>query len=64
VKDEKVLLNASLCFLVREGKVLLAKKANKIGKNCWNGYGGGVDGKETPEESAVRELREEAGITI
>jgi len=60
--EEKTLLNATLCFLVREGEVLLAIKTQKIGKGCWNGYGGGIDEGETPIQATVRELGEESEI--
>lgn len=59
---EKVLKNATLGFLIRENRVLLAKKARHIGVGCWNGYGGGIEGEESPEESFLRELHEEGGI--
>jgi len=62
--EEKVLIDAALCFLVREGKVLLAMKADKIGKDCWNGYGGGIDDGERPIQSAIRELKEESGVIV
>lgn len=63
MEHEKVLTDATVCFLVRDGEVLLAMKTEKIGKGCWNGYGGGIEAEETPEEAAVRELWEESGIT-
>jgi 8-oxo-dGTP diphosphatase len=60
--EEKVLLNATLCFLIKDDEILLALKTKKIGQGCWNGYGGGIDGSETPTESVLRELKEEAGV--
>ena len=62
MQKEKVLLNATLCFPVKEDKILLALKMKKIGKGCWNGYGGGIDDEETPEQSMIRELEEEAKV--
>src|SRR6185436_5019406 len=62
--EEKVLLNATLGFLVREEKVLLALKTKKIGQGCWNGYGGGIDDQETLLQSMVRELKEEAKVEV
>ena len=53
----------SLVFLVKNGKVLLARKARGIGKGKWNGYGGRKKGSEPLRKTAVRELREEAGVT-
>jgi 8-oxo-dGTP diphosphatase len=62
MQEEKILLNATLCYLSKGEKILLGLKAKKIGQGCWNGYGGGIDGRETPEQSVLRELFEEAEI--
>jgi len=61
--EKKVLLNATLCLLVRDNQVLLAKKTRKIGAGFWNGYGGGIDNGESARTAACRELREEAVVT-
>ena len=62
--EEKILLEATLCFLVRGDEVLLAKKTKKIGKGCWNGYGGGPEPEDggVMANTAIRELEEESGI--
>jgi 8-oxo-dGTP diphosphatase len=57
--EEKILLNATLCFLMRGNEVLLATKTKKIGKGCRNGYGGGIEQGESERDAAVRELFEE-----
>lgn len=62
--EEKTLINATAVFLVRERKVLLARKTRKIGKDCWNGYGGGIENDESVKEAAAREFQEEAGGAI
>jgi len=62
-RKEKVLQEATVCFLYKDGKVLLARKTDKIGKGKLNGYGGGIEKGETVPECAVRELREESGVT-
>jgi len=40
----------------------LGMKTRKIGMGCWNGYGGGVEEKESVLECAIRELKEESGL--
>lgn len=62
MNEEKTLFVATVCFPIRGNEILLAKKKMKIGKDCWNGYGGGVEEGETLTETAVRELKEESGI--
>jgi len=62
MQEEKVLLSATLCFLVKDKEVSLAKKKKKIGQGCWNGYGGGIKLGETPVQAALRELFEEAKV--
>ncbi|MDO8442749.1 MAG: NUDIX domain-containing protein [bacterium] len=64
IKKEKVLAYATVCFLVKENKILLAIKGRHIGEGCWNGYGGGIDVGEKPKEAAVRELKEETNGVI
>lgn len=62
MNEEKVLLHATVCYLIKDNKVLLALKTKKIGEGCWNGYGGGIEEKESVIEAAVRELHEESGV--
>ena len=40
------------------------KKQNDYHEGKWNGLGGKFEIGETPEECAVRELKEEAGLTV
>lgn len=63
MQEEKVLIDAVLGFLIKDNKVLLARKAKKIGAGCWSGYGGGIDEDETEIGSMIRELKEESGLT-
>lgn len=54
---------ATLCYCIRDGQVLLGYKKVRFGAGKWNGYGGKVDPGETIEEAAARELFEESGIS-
>ncbi len=63
-REEKVLLNATACFLSREDEILLGWKTRGIGKNRWNGYGGRVEEGEAVLQTAVRELEEETDGVI
>ena len=64
MKEERVMENATVCFLFRGNEVLLGLKTRKIGEGCWNGYGGEIEQGETQEEGAIRELKEETGGVI
>lgn len=51
---------SSIAVFNEDGKLLMGKRADN-GK--WTLPGGKAEGSESPEETALRELREEAGIT-
>jgi len=58
---------ATLCYVRRDGKTLMihrVKKANDMHQGKWNGLGGKLESGETPEECAVREIKEEAGLQV
>lgn len=57
---------ATLCYIRRAGKTLMihrVKKQNDMHQGKWNGLGGKLEPGETPEECAIREIREEAGLS-
>lgn len=54
----------TLVFIERPGEILLGMKKRGFGAGRWNGFGGKVEERETIEESAIREMCEECGITI
>ena len=56
---------ATLCYVRQDGKTLMVhriKKVNDIHQGKWNGLGGKLEPGETPEDCAVREIREESGL--
>jgi 8-oxo-dGTP diphosphatase len=56
---------ATLCYVRREGQTLMVhriKKINDMHAGKWNGLGGKLEPGETPEECAIREVQEEAGL--
>ena len=55
---------ATLCFLLRNGEVLLIRKKRGFGKGKYNGVGGRIEKGETPEEAAIREVEEEVGVKV
>ena len=58
---------ATLCYIKEDAKTLMlhrVKREGDIHKNKWNGLGGKIQPSETPEECVIREVGEEAGITI
>lgn len=54
---------ATLLYVVRDGRVLLIHKKRGIGAGKINAPGGRVHPGEAPLEAAVRETREEIGVT-
>jgi ADP-ribose pyrophosphatase YjhB (NUDIX family) len=59
--------NAKPCagaLVMRDGKLLLVKRGIEPYKGCWDIPGGFMEPQETPEQTTVRELLEETGLTI
>jgi len=50
--------------IVRNGKMLLAKRGSEPGKNKWSIPGGLVELGETAKETAVREVKEETNLDV
>ncbi len=64
--DFKPVVAISVCWLEHQGKVLYLKKTptSKYAPNLWSPAGGKVDNGENPNDAAIRELKEETGITV
>lgn len=52
----------TLVLIEKDGKLLLGMKKRGFGEGRWNGFGGKLEGAETIEEAAKRELLEEVGL--
>ena len=55
---------ATLCFVIYENKILLINRNKPPFMGLWNAVGGHIEQGETPEQCAVREIKEESGITV
>lgn len=51
--------NRSMALVVRNDKILMIKTLHF---NRWELPGGGIEKNETPEDAAIRELKEECGL--
>ena len=54
---------ANLCFIVKDGRVLLIRKKRGLGAGKINGPGGKLEPGETALAAAIREVQEEIGVT-
>src|SRR4030042_7177671 len=54
---------ATVCFLIRDNKILLAMKKRGFGVGKWNGVGGKRKKEESVIEAAKKEAYEEINIT-
>ncbi|RJP62355.1 MAG: 8-oxo-dGTP diphosphatase [Ignavibacteriales bacterium] len=58
---------ATLCYVQKDNKTLMLyrnKKENDYHEGKWNGLGGKFELGESPEDCAIREIKEEAGLTV
>lgn len=55
---------ATLCYIVDDGEVLLIEKLRGLGSGLYNGPGGKIEPGETPREAIQREVSEEVNITV
>jgi 8-oxo-dGTP diphosphatase len=57
----------TLCYIEKDDCYLMlhrVKKEQDINKDKWIGIGGHFEGKESPEECLLREVKEETGLTL
>ncbi len=58
---------ATLCYIRRDQHTLMlhrVKRPNDMHQGKWNGLGGKLEAGESPEECAIREIYEEAGLIV
>ena len=61
------MLHTTLCYIEQDGKYLMLHRVKKevdFNKDKWIGVGGKFEDKESPEDCALREVREETGLTM
>lgn len=64
MKNRRILLVAACALVDSDGRVLLAQRPEgKQLAGLWEFPGGKVEAGETPEETLIRELQEEIGVT-
>lgn len=54
----------NVCFIRKDGKVLMLLRSKEPMKGKWTGIGGKTEFDEEPLESCVREVKEETGLEI
>ena len=58
---------AQVLLFDREGRLLIYLRDNEPRipfPNCWDFFGGHLEGNETPEQAVVREVMEELGVRL
>lgn len=56
-------LRTTVLVIIKDNKIMLARKKRGFGAGLYNGVGGKVEPGETVEEAMLRETKEEANIT-
>ena len=54
--------HATLCYIIKNGKILLIKKKKGLGAGVWNGPGGKIESGESVQDCAKRETYEEVNV--
>lgn len=64
--NNKRLPDTTLCYIEKDGAYLMmhrVKKQNDINKDKYVGIGGKIENGETPFDCAIREIKEETGVS-
>ena len=57
-------LKFTVCFLFRNEDILMLLRNKPPNQGLWNGVGGHIELGESPYESCLREVKEEAGFSF
>lgn len=57
-------LTYTICFAFSGSNVLVIFRNKEPNLHKWNGLGGKIEGKETPRENIIREMKEEAELDL
>ena len=60
------MINVVSCFIKKDGKILLLKRSENVRsyRGKWATVSGYVEKNEMPEETALKEIREEIGVEV
>ena len=61
LQAENKMRNRSMALCVKADKILMIQTYRR-NRYIWEIPGGGIENEETPEEAAIRELKEESGL--
>jgi 8-oxo-dGTP diphosphatase len=67
MKTQKNMVNTTLCYIEKDNCYLMlhrTKKENDYNHDKWIGIGGKFEVGESPEDCAMREIREETGLSV
>ena len=67
MKTQNTLVNTTLCYIEKDGCYLMlhrTKKEHDYNKDKWIGIGGKFENGESPDDCAIREVREETGLEV
>jgi 8-oxo-dGTP diphosphatase len=56
--------SVAACYIVKDQRLLMVRRVKRDGGLEWAAVSGQIEAGETPEAAAIREVREEVGLTV